>query len=191
MGQTVVQINYTFADAASARAFLANTPFAAALRDASPSSVSVQQFAVPEASASMVGDALRSPRSFDEMAAEALAVVPAITPLEAQCQLADHPETLIIDVRDAADVAATGTIPGALNISYGALTYQADHQAPATWRAPQLADHDRPIITTCIYGPLGALGGKLLRDLGFTDVKILAGGVQAWIDAGFTVADHT
>lgn len=190
MGQTVVQINYTFADVASARAFLANTSLAAALRDASPSSVSVQQVAVPEASAPSVGNALRSPRSFDEMAAEALTVVPAITALEAQRQLADHPDTLVIDVRDAADVTATGTIPGALNISYGALTYQADHQAPATWRAPQLADHDRPIITTCIFGPLGALGGKLLHDLGFTDVKILAGGVQAWIDAGLPVVDR-
>lgn len=190
MGQTVVQINYTFADVASAQAFLANTSLATALRDASPSSVSVQQFALPEASTPSVGNALRSPRSFDEMAAEALAVVPVITPLEAQRQLADHPDTLVIDVRDAADVTATGTIPGALNISYGALTYQADHQAPATWRAPQLANHDRPIITTCIFGPLGALGGKLLHDLGFTDVKILAGGVQAWIDAGLPVVDR-
>lgn len=191
MGQTVVQINYTFADVASAQAFLANTPLAPALRDASPSSVSVQQFVMPEASAPIVGNPSRPPRSFDEMAAEALAVVPAITPLEAQRQLADNPDTLVIDVRDAADVAATGTIPGALNISYGALTYQADHLAPATWRAPQLADHDRPIITTCIFGPLGALGGKLLRDMGFTDVKILAGGVQAWSDAGLPVADRS
>jgi rhodanese-related sulfurtransferase len=42
----------------------------------------------------------------------------------------------------------------------------------------------RPIVTTCILGPLGALGGKLLHDMGFTNVQILEGGVQAWIDAG-------
>lgn len=93
----------------------------------------------------------------------------------------------MIDVRDAADIAATGTIPGAVNISYGALTYQADCEVPETWRASQLADRSRPIITTCILGPLGAIGGKLLHDMGFTNVHILVGGVQAWIDAGLPV----
>jgi rhodanese-related sulfurtransferase len=80
-----------------------------------------------------------------------------------------------------------------VNISYGALTYQADHEVPEEWRAPQLADHSRPIITTCILGPLGALGalgGKLLHDMGFTNVRILAGGVQAWMDAGLPVAKN-
>jgi len=58
-------------------------------------------------------------------------------------------------------------------------------------RDPRLADRSRPIITTCILGPLGALGGKLLHDMGFTNVSILAGGVQAWIEAGLPVAlDH-
>jgi 3-mercaptopyruvate sulfurtransferase SseA len=95
------------------------------------------------------------------MASEALAEVPTLTPAEVQRRLAANLYTLVIDVRDASDIAASGAIPGALNISYGALTYQADHQAPEAWRAPQLADHSRPVITTCILGPLGALGGKI------------------------------
>jgi rhodanese-related sulfurtransferase len=32
---------------------------------------------------------------------------------------------------------------------------------------------------------MGALGGKLLHDMGFNNVRILDGGVQAWKDAGF------
>jgi rhodanese-related sulfurtransferase len=130
------------------------------------------------------------PRTFGDMASEALAEVPTITPVEAQRHLAANPYTLVLDVRDAADIAASGAIPGALNISYGALTFQADHQAPEAWRAPQLADHSRPIVTTCILGPLGALGGKLLRDMGFTDVSVLEGGVQAWIEAGLPVTKN-
>jgi rhodanese-related sulfurtransferase len=35
-----------------------------------------------------------------------------------------------------------------------------------------------------MHGPLGALGGKLLKDMGFTDVSFLEGGIQAWQDAG-------
>ena len=93
--------------------------------------------------------------------------------------------TLVIDVRDAADITASGIIPGAVAISYGALTYQADNGVPPEWRSPQLADRSRPIITNCQVGPLGALAGKLLHDMGFTNVSILAGGIQAWKDAGF------
>ncbi len=150
--------------------------------------VRIKQFDVLEAHSRITRGLPSYPCTFDGLAAEAQAVVPAIGPVEAQRQLTTDPDTLVIDVRDAAEIATTGTLPGALNISYGALTYQADHQAPEAWRAPQLADHDRPIITTCILGPLGALGGKLLHDMGFTNVRILAGGVQAWIDAGLPVA---
>ena len=123
-------------------------------------------------------------RTFNQMAAEALAEVPSISPEEAHRRMAADPKVLMIDVRDAADIAATGIIPGAVAISYGALTYQADNEVPESWRSAQLADRSWPIITTCILGPLGALGGKLLHDMGFTDVSILEGGVQAWTDAG-------
>lgn len=64
------------------------------------------------------------------------------------------------------------------------------HEVPETWRAPQLADRSRPIITTCILGPLGALGGKLLHDMGYQNVQILDGGVQAWIEAGLPVVKN-
>jgi rhodanese-related sulfurtransferase len=124
------------------------------------------------------------------MAAEALAAVPSLTPAEAQQRIAGDPYTLVIDVRDAADVAQTGTVPGAANLSYGALTYLADNEVPETWRDPRLADRSRPIITTCILGPLGAMGGKLLHDMGFSDVAVLAGGVQAWIEAGLPVTGN-
>jgi hypothetical protein len=36
----------------------------------------------------------------------------------------------VIDVRDAADIAMTGTVPGAVNISLGSLTYKADNEVP-------------------------------------------------------------
>ena len=42
-----------------------------------------------------------------------------------------------------------------------------------------------PIITTCESGELGALAGKLLKDMGFSNVSILKGGTLAWKDAGF------
>lgn len=114
--------------------------------------------------------------------------VPVIDATEAQRRIEQNPQTLVIDPRDAADIAATGKVAGAMNISYGALTYQADNELPEDWREPELQDRSRPIITACEMGPLGALAGKLLQDMGFTNVSILDGGAEAWKEAGFPTA---
>lgn len=124
-------------------------------------------------------------KTFNQMVEEAMAEVPVVDAAEAHQRMQQDTKTLVIDPRDAADISATGIIPGAMNISYGALTYQADNELPEEWREPQLADRARPIITACEIGPLGALAGKLLKDMGFTNVSILDGGTQAWKDAGY------
>lgn len=129
-------------------------------------------------------------KTFGSMANEAFHAVPTIKAADLQRRQKKEPDLLVIDVRDAVDLAQTGTLPGALNLSYGSLTYLADNEVPEDWRHPQLADRSRPIVTTCILGPLGALGGKLLHDMGFSNVQILEGGVQAWIDAGLPVAKN-
>lgn len=121
------------------------------------------------------------------MAAEAFASVPAIKPEELHRWLQQEPKPLIIDVQDAADIVLTGSIPGAINISLGSLTYKADHTLPEEWRDLRLNEHSLLIVTTCAMGPLGALGAKLLQDMGFTNVYILEGGVQAWIEAGYAI----
>ncbi len=124
-------------------------------------------------------------KTFNQMVTEAMAEVPVISPAEAHRRMQQDPRTLVIDPRDAADIPATGIISEAMNISYGALTFKADNELPPAWREPELADRSRPIITACKSGPLGALAGKLLKDMGFSNVSILEGGTQAWKDAGF------
>jgi rhodanese-related sulfurtransferase len=120
------------------------------------------------------------------MVGEAMAEVPGISPEEAHRQMEEDPRTLVIDPRDAADIlATTGIIPGAMNISYGALTWRADNELPQEWREPELEDRSRPIITACESGELGALAAKLLLDMGFANVSNLEGGTLAWIDAGY------
>ncbi len=121
-----------------------------------------------------------------DMVAEALTEVSAVSPGEALLRIQQNPKTLVIDPRDAADIlATTGIIPGALNISYGALTYRADNEVPVEWRELELEDRSRPIITACYSGELGSLAAKLLTDMGFTNVSNLEGGTLAWIDAGY------
>ena len=127
------------------------------------------------------------PVTFTQSVEEAMAEVPAIKAQKAHQQVERDPNTLIVDVRDAADIAATGIIPEAVNVSLGSLTYKADHEIPEEWRDPNFKDFSRPIITACETGELSALAGKLLQDMGFADVSILDGGVIAWKEAGYPI----
>jgi rhodanese-related sulfurtransferase len=127
----------------------------------------------------------KMPRTFDQMVAEALDEVPTITAEQAQAEMQANPNTLVVDVRDPADLAVTGIIPGAINVTLGTLTYKADHGVPPEWRDPNFQDLSRPIITTCETGEMAALAGKLLKDMGYANVRILTGGTVAWKEAGY------
>lgn len=123
-------------------------------------------------------------KTFMQMAQEAMAQVGGISPLEAQKRMKENPATLVVDVRDAADTLQTGLIPGALNVSLGMLPVRADRELPPEWRAADLQDRTRPIITTCALGPNGARGARDLKEMGFSNVCYLEGGMQAWMTAG-------
>ena len=144
----------------------------------------------PESAAeSAAAPEAEGPRTFMQMVNEAMAEVPQISPEEAHALMEEDANVLFIDPRDAADLPYTGIIPGAMNISYGSLTWKADQEVPPEWREPELADRERPIIMACETGELAALSGKLLQDMGFTNVSILEGGTVAWKEAGYAVDD--
>jgi len=123
-------------------------------------------------------------KSFMQMAEEAMAQVEGISADEVQQRLEQDSNALIVDVRDAADIPSTGLATGALNVSLGMLPVRADLELPEEWRDAGLQDRSRQIITTCQIGPNGAIGAKLLKDMGFTNVCYLQGGMEAWKDAG-------
>jgi rhodanese-related sulfurtransferase len=121
-------------------------------------------------------------QSFQEQVAEATAHVPALSPQEAHQRLVEKPGPLFIDPRGEADIrATTGIIPGALSVPLDALGTADDGELPAP-----LADRDRAIITACQGGPMGAIAAYTLQRRGYTDVRYITGGTQAWLDAGFT-----
>ena len=122
--------------------------------------------------------------SFGQMVNEARAHVPGITPEEARRRVQANPETLLIDVQDAGDVAACGIIPGAVPVSLGMLAIRADQELPEQYRDPRLQDRSRPVIVTCGAGGQAALGAYQLQQMGFANVAFIDGGMQAWKDAG-------
>jgi rhodanese-related sulfurtransferase len=118
------------------------------------------------------------------MVEEAQAAVPGIGPEEARRRSQEDPNTLIVDVRDAADRRASGMVEGAIAVSSGSLPFAADTEVPEEWRDPRLQDRSRPVITVCDLGPMSAMAAKTLKDLGSRDVPFIEGGTQAWKEAG-------
>ena len=123
-------------------------------------------------------------KTFKQMVAEGREGAPMVSPQDAQKRMQDGSNTLMIDVRDAQDLAGSGIIPGAQNVSLGTLPLRADQDLPESFRNADLQDRDRPIITTCGGGGQASLAAKLLKDMGFKNVSILEGGTNGWKQAG-------
>jgi rhodanese-related sulfurtransferase len=90
---------------------------------------------------------------------------------------------LLVDVREKAEVAATGQIKGAVNVSRGMIEFRADPDSPshdAQFRK------DRPIILYCASGARAALAGKTLQQMGYQRVYNL-GGFKDLVEAGLPV----
>ena len=122
--------------------------------------------------------------SFMQIVESAVANVEGISPAEAQQRLEQDPNALLVDVRDVGDIPSTGLVSGGMNISLGMLPIKADLELPEDWREPGLQDRSRQVITTCQLGPNAAIGAKLLKDMGFTNVTYMDGGMEAWKAAG-------
>ena len=123
-------------------------------------------------------------KTFMQMAEEAMAEVEGVAPQEAQQRLDQDPGALVVDVRDAEDVPSTGLAARGLNVSLGMLPVKAEQGLPEEWRDSRLQDRSRQIIVTCQTGENAARGGKLLKEMGFTNVSYMKGGMEAWKAAG-------
>jgi rhodanese-related sulfurtransferase len=122
--------------------------------------------------------------TFMQMAEAAMAEVNGVVPEEVRHTLAEDPEALIVDVRDAAEVPSTGLAVRGVNISLGNLPVKADLELPEEWRDSRLQDRARQVVTTCQTGENAARGAKLLKDMGFENVSYMVGGMEAWKTAG-------
>jgi len=91
--------------------------------------------------------------------------------------------TLVVDVRDAGEVAASGKAAGAVNVSRGMLEFRADPDSPYH---DKNFSKDKAVILYCASGGRSALAGKTLRDLGYDKVYNV-GGFKDWAEAGGAV----
>ncbi|MFN4016663.1 MAG: rhodanese-like domain-containing protein [Reyranella sp.] len=119
------------------------------------------------------------PTSVKQMMEAANAAVPRVTPAEAKEMIAKG-NTLVVDVRDAAEVANSGKVAGAVHVSRGMLEFRADPESPAHDKA---FDKNKTVIVYCASGGRSALSGKVLKDFGYANVFNL-GAFKDWADSG-------
>lgn len=113
-----------------------------------------------------------------QMMEAANAAVARIDGARAQEMLAQG--ALLLDIRDAPELQKSGRAVGAHHIPRGMLEFRAD---PGTdFHDPELR-FDRPIVLHCASGGRAALAGKLLKDMGYSEVYNL-GGLGDWKTAG-------
>lgn len=84
---------------------------------------------------------------------------------------------LMLDVREPGEVRE-GHLPGALNVPRGLLEAKADLQFPH--REPRLEDRGQAVVIYCASGVRSLLAAATLQEMGFENVRSMAGGFAAW-----------
>jgi len=118
-------------------------------------------------------------KTVQQMIAAADAAVPRISPEEAKA-LVGRPDVLFLDVREPAEVAASGKVAGAVAIPRGLVEFRAD---PASAMHDKAFDRSKTVVTYCASGGRSALVGHTLKEMGYDNVRNL-GGFKGWLDAG-------
>ncbi len=83
---------------------------------------------------------------------------------------------VLIDVREQDEFAA-GHLPGAIHASRGMLEFKLSS-------SPALSSRDLKIVLYCKTSGRAALAACAMHDMGYLNVKSIAGGIDAWIAAG-------
>ena len=110
--------------------------------------------------------------TFQELLAEAMEMIDEVDP--AQAARLHGGGAALVDVREP-DETQSGSVAGAVLIPRGMLELQVEQK---------IADRSQRVVVMCAGGTRSALAVKTLLEMGYSDVVSLAGGFNAWKDAG-------
>lgn len=120
------------------------------------------------------------PKTAAQLTQEARQQVENLTAERVAAELAQG-NAVLIDLREPNEQAQHGTIPGAVSAPRGMLEFWADPSSPYH---RQEFDPQRRTILFCASGGRSALAAQTLKQMGYTNVAHLAGGVKAWAEEG-------
>ena len=111
-----------------------------------------------------------------DLVGERLAGLSRLTPAQA-VQHINRDNAVVVDLRSTA-VFARGHIAGAVNLPVGQI-------GEANTRLAKMGG--RPLLLVCDSGVAAVAASRQLRAEGFATLHLLAGGMQAWREAGLPV----
>jgi rhodanese-related sulfurtransferase len=114
------------------------------------------------------------PKTFQDFVQEALTRVREIQPEDLLQKLRAAEGMIVVDVREGEEYAR-GHLPGALWIPRGVI----EGQAPQMIR-----DRGAELVLYCGSGMRSALAADVLQQMGFANVRSLAGGFRDWAQIG-------
>jgi rhodanese-related sulfurtransferase len=124
-----------------------------------------------------------SPKTVEDLLAEARSELSRLEPVEASSALASG--ALLVDIRAESQRERDGVVPGAVFIPRNVLEWRCDpHSA---WRDERVADPSGRLIVMCDEGFQSSLAAATLRQLGLEQASDMIGGFQAWRAAGLPV----
>ena len=129
--------------------------------------------------------------SLASMIAAARSVANEVPPDAAREALDSGAVKFVVDVREPEEFRE-GHVPDAVNIPRGLLEIRADPASPSA-DASLSAERSARVLVYCTKGP-GArslFAARTLMDMGYENVDVLAGGLNAWAEAGLPVERST
>jgi rhodanese-related sulfurtransferase len=115
-----------------------------------------------------------------ELAADTKPYIEEITVDELNAKIENSEEFFLIDVRQPAEFEK-GNLPYSTLIPRGIIEFKIVNRA--FWEDDQqwiVPEKDAEIVIYCKKGDRGILATKALMELGYTNVRNLAGGIVAW-----------
>jgi rhodanese-related sulfurtransferase len=118
----------------------------------------------------------------EAMVSAAKDIVPSISVENLAAFMENEDAPVILDIRTQAEFDQ-GHIKDARWVARGKLEFEA-----AKGKLPSI---DTEIVVYCKKDSRAALAAKTLKELGFTHISYLAGGILAWVESGLSIAIDT
>jgi rhodanese-related sulfurtransferase len=114
-----------------------------------------------------------------DLVGEAKQNVENLSPEQVAAELASG-DAVLVDVREPQEREGA-SIAGSVHAPRGMLEFYADPSLPYH---KEEFDPERRIILHCASGGRSALGASTLKEMGYSNVAHLEGGIKAWQEAG-------
>src|SRR5436190_7112449 len=118
-------------------------------------------------------------KTYKEIMDEAKRVVPEVSPEDVKTKLDRGEHPIVLDVREREEFRQ-GYLPGAVSLPRGFLEMRVEEAVP---------DKDAPVVAYCGSGTRSLLAGRVLKELGYTNVASMRGGFSAWKNQGLPITE--